>query len=336
MKILVTGANGHLGNNLVAALLKAGHTVRGSVRDAADPARTRHLAAQGPVELVSADVESEPALRAAMDGIDAVFHTAAVYTLFAPGRENEIIRASVEGVRNAMRAAKDARVRRFVLTSSCVALPLTRPGATPSTAEDWASDLAVPYIRAKTEAEKLGWKLADELKIDFAAVLPGAFGGPGFQRNTPTIDFVESIMKGSLQFGAPPINYPWVDVRDVVRAHLLVLEKGARGRFTAVNPHQPMLAEIAATMNAIDTSVPRPLMTLPGFVLPLVPWLEGVASRMTGAPRSMSPELAGLLHGKIWNISTEKSERELGWSPGVSLSQSLADTMSAIRALVRS
>lgn len=332
MRVLVTGANGHLGTNLVRELLTAGHTVRGSVRALADPARTAHVSALGPVELVEADLDKPSTLRAAMDGIDAVFHTAAVYTLFAPGQDAAIIRASVEGIDAAMKAAKDARVQRIVVTSSTATLPLRRPGEPPATEADWTSDLRVPYLRAKTEGERRAWALAAELGVDLATVLPGAFGGPGFERNTPTIDFIEAIMNGALRLGAPPINYPWVDVRDVARAHLLVLEKGRRERYIAVNDRQPSVTEIAQTMHAIDPSIPSPLVTLPSFVMPVLPWLEGLASRMNGTPRSMTDELAGTLRGRVWSTSNQKIRAELGWEPRYSIRQSLADTIATIRA----
>ena len=174
--------------------------------------------------------------------------------------------------------------------------------------------------------------LANELGLDLATVLPGAFGGPGFQRNTPSIDFVETIMAGALRLGAPPFNYPWVDVRDVAEAHRLVLDSGARGRFAAVNDLQPTVTEIAHAMHALDRSVPEPMMTLPTFLMPLLPWLEAVSSRIDGTARSLTPELAGTLKGRIWNISNAKIRRELGWAPRFSLEQSLADTMTAIRA----
>lgn len=332
MKVLVTGANGHLGANLIADLIAAGHAVRGSVRSLADASRTAHLRALGAVELVEADLDIPQSLRAAMEGQDAVMHTAAVYQLFAPGQADAIVRASVLGVEAALRAARDAGVKRIVVTSSTVTLPMTRPGDRPTDESQWATDLRVPYVRAKTEGEQRAWALAEELGLDLATVLPGAFGGPGFQRNTPTIDFVEAILLGALKLGAPPINYPYVDVRDVARAHRLVLEKGARGRFLAVNDHQPTVTEIAQTMHAIDPTIPRPLMTLPGFLMPAMPLLEGLTSKMNGTPRTLTAELAGMLRGRIWNVSNEKSRRELGWSPEVSVKQSLADTIAAIRA----
>ncbi len=332
MHVLVTGANGHLGTNLISELLAAGHTVRGSVRKLSDPARTRHLMALGDVELVEADLDDPSALSRAMEGQDAVLHTAAIYTLYAPGREDAIVRASVAGAEAALRAAHAAGVGRVVLTSSVVTLPLTAPGAAPVDEEAWTTDLRVPYIRAKTLGERRAWGLAAELGLDLATVLPGAFGGPGFQRNTPTIDFVEAIMKGALQLGAPPINYPWVDVRDVARAHRMVLESGARGRFIAVNDHQPTVTAIAETMHGIDQSIPRPLVTLPAFLMPAMPLLERLASLVNGSARSLTPELAGTLRGRAWSISNARIKRELGWAPQVSLEQSLSDTIRAIRA----
>ena len=65
MKVLVTGAGGHLGFNLVQALLAAGHDIRASLRSLDDSAAVARLEALGPVQVVAAPLESEAALRAA-------------------------------------------------------------------------------------------------------------------------------------------------------------------------------------------------------------------------------------------------------------------------------
>lgn len=332
MRVLVTGGNGHVGTNLVAELLAAGHSVRASVRALGDEARTAHLRALGPVELVQADLFDEASLKAAITDQEAVLHAAAVYELLSPGRAEAIVRASVQGIDAAFRAAASVGVKRIILTSSTVTLPLRETGEPPADESHWTSDLRVPYVRAKTEGERRAWALAAELDLDLATVLPGACGGPGFQRNTPTIDFIEAVMKGALQLGAPPINYPYVDVRDVARAHRMVLEQKARGRYIVVNDRQPTVTEIAQTMHAIDPSIPSPLFTLPAFVMPLLPFLERVGSLVSGAPRSVSPELAAMLRGRVWNISNAGIRRDLGWSPSFSIKESIADTLAAIRA----
>jgi dihydroflavonol-4-reductase len=331
MKVLVTGAGGHLGHNLVAALLAEGHAVRGSIRSMADAAAAARLAALGPVEVAGARLESEPELRAAMEGIDVLMHTAAVYLLHAPGRDAEIVSASVDGVERAMRAAKAQRVSRVVLTSSIVALPMREPGAPAVTEAEWASDLRVPYFRAKTLAERRAWELASELGLDLVTVLPGAFAGPGFQRNTPTVDIVEAIMKGAMELAAPPVAYPYVDVRDVARAHVLALRPEAHGRYIAINEPIATLAEMARLMHEIDPMIPRPKVVLPAFVMRALPLLEQVNSWIGGAPRTMTPEMAATMAGRTFHISSARIRRELGWAPKVSLEQSLADTVRALR-----
>lgn len=78
MKVLVTGANGHLGQNLVTELVKRGHAVRASVRDARNTDKTRHLTELPGVEIVEADLFRPDTLRSAMAGIDVLCHGAAV------------------------------------------------------------------------------------------------------------------------------------------------------------------------------------------------------------------------------------------------------------------
>lgn len=332
MKVLVTGAGGHLGFNLVAALVAAGHDVRASLRSLDDAGAVERAKAQGAHEVVAAPLESESSLRAAMDGMDALVHTAAVYLLHAPGREHEIVSASVDGVERAFRAAKDAGVKRIVLTSSIAALPLTPVGARPVDENAWNEDVRVPYFRAKTLAERRAWELAKELALDLVTVLPGPFAGPGFARPTPTVDLIKSIMMGTLSPAAPPISYPYIDVRDVASAHTMALMSGATGRFIVINEPIPMLADIAREMNRLDPSVPKTLLTLPAFVMPLLPHLEGLIARFGKTPRTLTPELAATMSGRRYNLTSSRIRRELGWSPAITLGQSLSDTMEAIRA----
>jgi dihydroflavonol-4-reductase len=330
MKVLVTGAGGHLGYNLVSALLEEGHAVRGSIRSASDWATVDRLEALGPVEVVGARLESEDELAAAMRGVDAVLHTAAIYALVAEGREDEIVAASVEGVERAMRAAKTAGVGRVVLTSSVVALPLRPHGAPPATEADWATDLRVPYFRAKTLAERRAWELARELGLDLVTVLPGAFGGPGFVRNTPTIDLIEAIAKKAMLLGAPSITYPYCDVRDVVTAHLLALGPRANGRYIAVNDPIPTIADIARALNSVDPAIPKPLMTLPRAALPILPFLERLTAWINDCPRTMTPEMAATVQGRCFAMRPDRIREELGWTQRISLCQSLADTLATL------
>ena len=331
MKVLVTGAGGHLGINLVKALLAAGHEVRGSIRSADDTDAVGALEALGDVEVVGARLESQPQLRAAMQGMDAVCHTAAVYQLYAPGRDAEIVSASVDGMERALRAARDAGVGRVVLTSSIVSLPMRSPGAPAVTEADWATDLRVPYFRAKTLAEQRAWDLARELGLDLVTILPGAFAGPGFRRPTPSVDLIASIMKGAMELAAPHGTYPYVDVRDVADAHVLALGPKAEGRYIAIEEPIPTFAAIARLMHEIDPRIPRPKLVLPAFTTRALPLLERINSLLGGTPRTMTPEIAATMAGKTFDISSARIRSQLGWAPKIGLRQSLADTIAALR-----
>jgi dihydroflavonol-4-reductase len=333
MRILVTGANGHLGFNLCKALLERGQTVRASVRSLADEHKVARLRALGPLEVMEVDVCRPEHLRAALDGIDLFFHLAAVYAYVVPrGREaEEVIRPSIDGATNAIRAAADAKVSKVVLTSSVVTVPLTKPGAPPSTEQDWTNDFRVPYLRAKTVAEQRAWELARELGVNLVTVLPGAICGPGFSRNTPSTDMIESIMLGYFRFGIPNLNFPYVDVRDVVAAHILAAEKECEGRFIACNDHLPTFVELNQAMHGLDPSVPLPMMRMPEFMLGVAPLFDRVNQRLLGTPRIAAPDLLATARGNIFNASNARAKRELGWTQSIPLEQSLRDTMETLR-----
>lgn len=332
MHALVTGGNGHLGYNLVKSLLDGGYTVRASVRSLNDAAKIAPLKQLGAVELVEAELERPDTLRAAMEGIEVLFHAAAVYSYFDDGRAQEIMDASVKGAERALRAAADARVRKVVLTSSAVTLPLTAPGAPPSTEDDWTEDTRVTYIRAKTQAERLAWPLAKELGLNMVTILPGGICGPGFSRNTPSLDVVEAMMYGAFRMGVPDGNFPYVDVRDVVSAHVLAADRDAQGRFIAINDEQPHFRTILEAMHRIDPRVKLPLMSMPEFMVPVLPLFDRLNALTLGTPRIAAPDLMATLRGKRWNASNHRARQVLGWAPKVSLEDSLRDTMTALRA----
>jgi dihydroflavonol-4-reductase len=331
MRVLVTGANGHLGFTLVEQLVAAGHSIRAGVRSLSDPARTDRLKSLPSVEIVLADLDQPSSLRRAMTGVDVLFHTAAVYSLCDPARTGETLRASTTGLEATMRAAAEAGVKKVVLTSSVLAVPLTPPGAPPSTEADWAEDTRVPYVRAKTEGERLAWALAEELGLKLVTILPGSIGGPGFVRNTPTIDLIETMMKGGFRAGVPTLNLPYVDVRDVARAHRLAAEADVAGRFIVANDDMPRFRDLLQAMGALDSRIKPPLATLPDWMLPAVPVFDRLNTRTLGTPRTASRQMIGMMRGRCYNASSRRARDMLGWRPQVTLAQSLRDTMNVLR-----
>jgi dihydroflavonol-4-reductase len=339
MRALVTGANGHVGNNLCRALLARGYEVRASVRSVTETLRAAGRNGLGALcralDLVELDVRDAARFSEVLSGVDVLFHVAAVYSMYTGhcAKDEEMVQVSLQGVENALRGAARQSVRKVVLTSSIVTLPCRAPGEPAVTEEDWRSDLRVPYFRAKTLAEQRAWALAEELGLWLVTVLPGTIGGPGFLQRTPTLDLFEGIMQGAMRFGAPLWKYPYVDIRDVVCGHILAAEKEVNGRFTLCNDAFPTILELTQMMHQIDATIPATTRSLPGALLGLLPWLDALNAALAGVRRTVRSELVSSFAGRAYNASNARAARELGWRPQVPIEKSLADMIAALRAL---
>lgn len=164
-------------------------------------------------------------------------------------------------------------------------------------------------------------------------VLPGAIAGPGFVKNTPTIDMIEAMMLNYFRFGVTKMNYPIVDVRDVVDVHILAAEKDCEGRFIVCNDTFPTFRQMVETLHKIDSKISLPLMTMPNFMIGISGMFDKINNLILGTPMIVLPEVMATMKGKIWNISNHRSRDILGWKQKISLEQSLKDTIKVIRDL---
>lgn len=333
-KILVTGANGHVGFNLVKMLLEDGYSnLRVSVRDKDDPSKAAALKALGVKDIVSLDVRDEPTFRKVCAGVQVLFHVAATYRFHTGSAQAdaELIEDSTAGVRAAMNAAAANKVKRVILTSSIVTLPVVADGAAVPDEACWTDQTDVPYIRAKTEAEKLAWSMARGLGVDLVTVLPGAVIGPHFGRGTQSTDFVLAIMKGSMRMGTIMVRPPFIDVRDIVRGHILAAQKGSSGRYILAADAPPAFPEVIETMRQIDPKVPAALMVMPKAMYGALPFFDWLSNKTMGSPRTVTAAFAESVKSGSMLANSGKAKRELGWRPSVSLEQSLRDTMGELR-----
>ncbi len=192
MRVLVTGANGHIGTNLLPMLVEAGHDVVPFVRDAADTTGIDPLG----LEYARGDVLDPEALRDAAADCDAIIHMAAVYT-FSNDPE-EVMAPAVEGAKNIMAAAKTHGITRLVYTSSTVAIGTsTEPRELGRS--DWSDDTQLPYAIAKRDSERVIAKLADEAGIELIIINPTAVIGPGDYRITPSHAAIRDWIRGISQ-----------------------------------------------------------------------------------------------------------------------------------------
>jgi dihydroflavonol-4-reductase len=166
-KVLVTGGSGFLGSWCIVRLLAAGHDVATTVRALKREPDVRSMVSaaggdgEAEIAFFEADLMADAGWAAAVVGCDHVLHVASPFGGSEPEREADLIAAAREGSLRVLRAARDAGVRRVVLTSSFAAIGYghpERPG--PFTENDWTDitqpDVA-PYIKSKTLAERGAW-----------------------------------------------------------------------------------------------------------------------------------------------------------------------------------
>ena len=333
-KILVTGANGHVGFNLVKMLLEDGYTdLRVSVRDKDDLSKTGALKELGITDFVSLDVRDADTFRSVSAGIDVLFHVAATYRFHTGGADAdaELIKDSLDGVRSAMTAAAENKIGKVVLTSSIVTLPMVADSASWPDEDSWTNQRTVPYIKAKTEAEKLAWSLAEELGVDLVTVLPGGVLGPNFGRGTQSTDFILAVMKGSMRMGTIVARMPIVDVRDIARGHILAAEKDGKGRYILAADDPPKFPKIIETMREIDPKVPKAMMVVPKAMYGALPFFDWMSNKTLGTPRTITAEVASAFKKGDMLADNSRAKRELGWAPKVTLEQTLRDTMGELR-----
>lgn len=264
MKTLVTGGSGHLGANLVRALLARGEAVRVLVYH-----DSRGLEGLD-VECVQGDLRDIDSLRRATRGCRYVYHTAA-YVSLRNADLQQIYEVNVVGTRQLMRAALDAGVQRVVHCSSFGAVGRNPRG--PSD-ESWTInpfESALAYERSKAFAEHEVLRLVVE-GLDAVIVNPSGLVGPydfkpSFVGRT-ILDFASGKMKAYV-----PGAFDFVPVRDVVQGHLLAREKGRTGQ------RYLLTGEVATIDQILDwlqefTRQPRPKLKLSPQLMQRVAWVK--------------------------------------------------------------
>ncbi|HUB76728.1 MAG TPA: NAD-dependent epimerase/dehydratase family protein [Solirubrobacteraceae bacterium] len=302
MRALVTGAAGFVGSHVAQALLAAGAEVRGFDLAPGD----------GGCELVVGDVCDRAALARAIDGCDAVFHVAAVYS-YRRADAARMRAVNVEGTRNVLDAAlRGARARRVVHTSSCATCgPVAGRAATEADAPA-AWELRVPYKRTKLDGEALALAAARE-GADVVVVNPTTPVGPGDRRPTPTGRMVADVARGRARAYLARSALNIVAVEDVAGGQMLAYERGAAGRRYLLGGENLSLREVFAV---IATAAGRRAPSLP------VPWTiayaAGLASSAALGAIGREPALLNLDEIRVARLpmafDDARARAELGYS----------------------
>ena len=240
--VLVTGGSGFIGSHCILQLLEKGHEVRTTVRNLSREPEVRAMLKAGGAEpgsrlsFFAADLMKDEGWAEAAQGCDYVLHVASPFPPGVPKHEDELIVPAREGALRALRAARDAGVKRVVLTSSFAAIGYGQGvRAKPFDETDWTNlegDDITPYTKSKTIAERAAWDFIEREGngLELAVVNPvGVLGpvlGPDF---STSIQIVKGLMDGAMP-GCPKLGFGLVDVRDVADLHIRAMtDPAAKG-----------------------------------------------------------------------------------------------------------
>lgn len=315
--VLVTGGSGFIGSHAILQTLAAGHDVRATIRNLQREGELRALLrANGAddvrLDFFAADLTHDAGWAEATAGCDYVLHIASPFPAGIPKHEDELIVPAREGALRALRAARDAGVKRLVLTSSFAAIGYGHPEQQAPFDETTWTNLDGPiaaYTKSKTLAERAAWDFIarEGGGLQLSVVNPvGVFGpvlGPDY---ATSIQLVQRLMDGALP-GCPKLRFGVVDVRDVVDLHLRAMnDPAANGeRFLAVAGDFMRVQDMALALKSRLGNAARkvPTRELPSWLVKLVAFGDATV-------RQIVPDL-----DKYKNATGDKARRLLGWLP---------------------
>ena len=318
MDVLVTGATGFVGANLVRALRDDGRRVRVLVR------RTSNLAALTgcSVDVVTGDVLEPESLAPAVSGCGLVFHVAGDYRLWAAD-PTALHRNNVDGTRHVLAACARAGVERVVYTSSVGTLGIPADGR-PGTESTPVSlrDMVGAYKRSKFLAERVADEYAAQ-GLPIVIVNPSNPIGPWEVKPTPTGQMIVDFLKGRM-FATLDTGLNLVHVADVARGHILAAQKGRVGEKYILGNRNCSLTELFGLLATL-TRLAAPRFRVPYRLIWLVALANEGWARMTRRPPRV-PLTGVRMARKRMYFSAEKAVRELGL-PQTPVDQALRDAV---------
>jgi dihydroflavonol-4-reductase len=306
MLAFVTGATGFVGSHVARVLAEQGADLRLLVRSESTLRNIQELKA----DQVTGDLRDAASLKKAVAGCDVIFHVAADYRLWVRDPD-EMYRSNVQGTQAILEAAREARVRLVVYTSSVATMGFTSNGHVADESSPVSlANMIGPYKRSKFMAEEIAME-AGRSGMDVVVVNPTTPVGERDIKPTPTgrivVDFLKRKFPAYVDTG---LNL--VDVTECARGHVSALEKGKSGERYILGGENLTLKQILDKL-AVITGLPSPKIRVP-YVVALA---TGVVDQVvTGYIRKREPRAtidAVRMGRKKMFVSSSKAERDLGW-----------------------
>jgi nucleoside-diphosphate-sugar epimerase len=306
MRVMVTGGTGFTGSHSVRAFLAAGHSVRLLVRD-----KDKVRRVYDPLEIaipesdvIVGDIVDEASVHAAMQGCDAVFHSAALVDM-RRSEAQRVLDTNARGVELIIGGAAKRGLPSIVYVSS--ASVLFKPGLPKLHLDLPIAEGTTAYAKSKSDAEHTVRRLQDEGHPIRTSVPCGIVGpdDPGLSdSNHALYSFFRDL--GIVTSG----TFQAVDVRDLAALHLRLLElpEGAH-RYVAAGPALPW----AEVYELLDEIVGRRVrrVTLSGGFLRVTGSIGDVVKRVWDFNYPLTRD--GMEFATQWpGIDADTTTQELG------------------------
>lgn len=310
--VLVSGANGHLGNNLVRLLIAKGYQVRASVRNIKNTEPFKGL----DCEVVQADITDQNSMVKALRNVETFYAVGAVFKLWAKDPKKEIYDVNMDGCKVMVEAAAKAGVKRIVYVSSIAALDYTK-GIPVNENAGYNPDRRDMYYNSKNDGEKLAFELARKHNIELVAVLPSAMIGSVISdRLSNSNEILKAILNNKLPIETN-ITLNWIDVKDVAEGCYQAATKGQPGeRYILANEKCMTITESIEVANKLipELKLKKPI-PVPKFVLYLFGALLGLGAKISGKAPAMTTKEVKMFSGLIQNFDISKAKKELRFNP---------------------
>jgi dihydroflavonol-4-reductase len=310
--VLVTGGSGYIAGFTIRQLVSEGWTVRTTIRSLAREQQVRDIlnVDNSKLSFFEADLTDDAGWAEAMRGCSHVAHLASPLPEASPKDENDLIVPARDGALRALRFAKEAGVKRVVMTSSMAAIAYgVDRGEYTFSEKNWTNldhPDVYPYVKSKTIAERAArdWMDANGGDMEFCTINPSMVLGPILSPDFSTsIEAVKKMMDGSFP-GAPDLGFCVVDVRDVADLHVRALTAAnmdgerffAAGKFYKLHDIAMVLKDRLG-----DEARKVPTRKLPDWLMKIVAIWDPVA-------RQVKSEL-----GKVRHADASHAREKLGW-----------------------
>jgi dihydroflavonol-4-reductase len=322
---LVTGGNGHLGNNLIRLLLSKNHTVRTTVRNSNNTAPFKGL----DCEVVQADLLDRASLKKAFKDVTHLYAVAANFSMWAKNPKTEIYDNNLKGTQNVFDIAKECGIKNIVYVSSVASLDFT---SLPAHVDNgYNKDRRNWYYNSKNDSDKLALELAEKYNIRTVVILPSAMIGSHAHKLSYSNNLVYQILKGEIPVDTN-VTLNWVDVNDVAFGAYQAMLKGKdRERYILSNPTHTSIQEsvkIAADLYPeLKLKTPK---KVPKCLLYAVAGLMEFSSKVTGKEPLLQRHYLDMFYGLKQDYDISKSKDVLGYNPKPS-KQALEDALTYLK-----